>query len=520
VVGGIPVVQINSYIRKPNIYKGNPQLLGSFGTNEDNSEWIGRTMNYYIGLNYGWPDFILRICDGIGFQNMAEVTIYRSTVSSKVYKVSPGYGKKETIKGLTTGTTVAAFYNNIVKANELQTLKVKSATIGNELAVGNTISKGDTLIVLSADSTNTSKYILDVTANGLNSDAVLTSATYSINVNGSIGTIGGFKQGTLLKNVFAGVVVPTGATLTITDANDAYMSLTKLNYDTAYVNVKATDNIYFEVIAENGTTKILYQLMPTSNPSDAYVTSDVYSIDQFGSLIQFIPTGTSVASLISNIIPAPGATIVIYDKASFTRQIGDVYKDDKLIVTSADGKSIKAYYFSMLNFHVNTYLAYVISDDYQIDQVNYTIVGPKTSTTLGEFYAKLYPSFGATLKVLDKNGNVSNLADLSLGDKLLVTAADGKSTALYTIDVDITSFKPIAELIKMYPNPTTDRVIINGLAKGNRVQVFNTIGITLRDVIVDKSTEYVSLSAQPAGIYVFVISSGEKFINIQKIIKK
>jgi len=76
------------------------------------------------------------------------------------------------------------------------------------------------------------------------------------------------------------------------------------------------------------------------------------------------------------------------------------------------------------------------------------------------------------------------------------------------------------EMIKMYPNPTTDKVVINGLTKGNRVRVYNATGITLRDVTVNNSTEYVSLAAQPAGIYVFVISSGEKYVSIQKIIKK
>jgi hypothetical protein len=175
----------------------------------------------------------------------------------------------------------------------------------------------------------------------------------------------------------------------------------------------------------------------------------------------------------------------------------------------------------MLNFNVNKYLAFVISDDYIIDQVAFTISGPMSSTTLGEFYNRLYPSFGATLSVLDKDGNVSTAADLSVGDQLLVTAADGMTTAMYSIDVNNTkAIDPVSESIKMYPNPTTGRVIINGLTKGNRVQVFNSVGVTLRDVIVDNSTEYVSLSAQPAGMYMFVISSGEKHINIQKIIKK
>jgi hypothetical protein len=508
-----------SYYRKPHIYKANPVPLASYGTSAETSEWTMVNEAKLTAQGYGYPANRAKIMDGIGSHIMDDVTIYRSTVTSKFYKVSPGYSMNETIKGITTGTTVSGFYNNIIKANALQSLKVMSG--GVELAEAAAIKNGDVLTVLSADSTNTSKYTLEVSTTGLSANAILTSTKYTIEVTGSTGMIGGIKQRELLRNVLTGVVVPAGATLTIVDANDAYMTLTKLNYDSAYVNVIATDQVFFEVIAENGTTMVLYQLKPTTNPSEAYVTSDVYSIDQFASLIQFVPPGTSVSSLLNNVTPAPGATIVIYDKAGFTRTKGDIYKDDKLIVTSEDGKATKAYYFSMLNFNVNTYLAYVISDAYTVDQVQRTIVGPLGTTTLNEFYNKLYPSFGANMKVLDKDGNVSTMADLSLGDQLLVTAADGNTTAVYKITVDVTNVvDPLAGTIKMYPNPTTDKVVINGLAKGNRVRVFNATGITLRDVIVDHSTDYVSLAAHPAGVYIFVISDGDRHINIQKIMKK
>lgn len=518
-VGGKSLSQVSTIIRKPNIYKGNPIVGGSNGATYDDSEWSFRNQAYFQNLKYGWPEYVLRMADGIGSHNMNEVTIYRSTVASTVYKVSPGYSKNETIEGIKTGTIVSGFYANINKADPNQSLTVKS---GNKVLVdADAITKGDSLIVLSADSTNISKYILDVTANGLSSNAILTSTKFTVDVNGTTGTIGGIKQRELLKNVLANVVVPTGAKLTITDANDAYMSLTKLNYDTSYVNVIATDKVFFEVIAENGTSKVLYQLKPTVNPSDAYITSDVYSVDQFAFLIQFIPNGTSVSALLNNVYPSAGAKVVIYDKAGFLRENGDIYKDDKLIVTSSDGKVTKAYYFSMLNFNVNSYLAYVISDDYTVDQVARTISNnPTTKTTLAEFKAKLYTSFGATLMVTDKNGVESTLGDLSQGDKLKVTAADGKTIAVYDINVDVTGIAPITENIKMYPNPTSDRIVINGLTAGNRVQVFNAVGVTLRDVIVENSTEYVSLSAQPKGIYVFVISSGGKHINIQTIIKQ
>jgi len=520
-IGGVTEDQIQSTFRKPEIYKPNPVIGGSNGTTLEDSEWYFTNYAYYVGLNYGWPDNIIRVVDGIGSHNMTEVTIQKSTVTSKLYKVSKGLSNEETIRGIITGTTVSGFYDAIVKADPAQALKVTSKVDGIKLLDDAALANGDTLVVISKDSTNTTRYILDVTVSGLNHDAVLTSAPYTIDVATTTGTISGFDKNTLLKTVFDGVTVPAGATLTITDQNDAYMSLVKLNYDSVYVNVIATDQIYFEVIAEDGTTKIVYQLKPTVNPSDAYVTSDLYSVDQLASVIQFVPVGTSLHSLLANLYPATGATMAVYDKGGFERTSGDIYRDDKIIVTSADGTVTKAYYFIIFDI-IHVPMAYVISDVYQINQIYLIINVASLPTSISDFKANLYPSFGANLKVIDANGNESALTNLVLGDKLLVTSSDGNLSATYSIQAPygISADQGAISSIKMYPNPTDGKVIVQGLAKGNRVQVFNAAGIALRDVIAENSTDIFSLESQPAGIYIFVISSGNQHLTIQKIIKK
>lgn len=238
-------------------------------------------------------------------------------------------------------------------------------------------------------------------------------------------------------------------------------------------------------------------------------------------MIKYVPVNTSVHTLMDNVTPATGASISVIDKAGFERLSGHIYRDDKLVVTAADGKTKKVYYFYMLSFYVTDYLAYVISDEYQVEQVKRVISGPALGTSIADFKGKLYPSFGATLKVIGENGNESTGSTLALKDRLLVTAADGNTTATYLI-TDVTGNKPsvITSSIKMYPNPTDGRVVVQGLAKGNRVQVFNAAGVTLRDVIVENSTDYVSLESQPSGIYIFVVSAGTQHITIQKIVKK
>lgn len=445
----------------------------------------------------------------------------KSTITSKFYKVSEGYSLNETIIGGIMHTTVSAFYSNITRASELQTLKVISAFSGAELAAADAISNGDTLVVVSADGKHTTKYILEFTSICLGCYTYLTSTIYTVSVTGSTGTITGFPKYTLLKTVLAGLVIPAGATLTMVDQNDAYKTIVKLNFDTAYVNTQATPDVYFEVVAENGETKVLYQLMPISTPSDAYITSDGYSVDQSISGIQFVPPGTSVASLYRNVTPAPGATMKVLDKAGLVRSTGIIYKDDRLVVTSKDGTTNKYYYFLEPDFGRVPNVAFVVSDDYQIDQLYFAISGVPEGISITEFKSKLYPAYGATLKVIDANGNESTLATLKPGDQLKVTSADGTRITTYSITFT-TGVDPVnvASTIRMTPNPTTGRVVVHGMVKGNRLRVLNPAGITVYDVIVDSSTETISLDDQPAGMYIFVVSAGTRIIKIQKIAKK
>ena len=53
--------------------------------------------------------------------------------------------------------------------------------------------------------------------------------------------------------------------------------------------------IFFEVVAENGVNKIIYQLMPKLWKSDAFVTSNVFEVDQEASLINLVPDGIATS---------------------------------------------------------------------------------------------------------------------------------------------------------------------------------------------------------------------------------
>jgi hypothetical protein len=539
--GGKQLDQRSSITRKPYVQHGNPEPGASFGPQNGPQlepygtltkgnfgvEWAWYTPDFYYAQNYGWADAELGISRGIGSHQMDPITFYKSTISSSVYKVSPGYSLKETIKGVKTQTTVNDFVGNINKEDPKQTLAFKN--LSKVLGGNDALSNGDTLVVLSADSLNKTKYILSVTEKGLSTNAKLTalpSSNYYISEVWTTGNIWRIPVGTTIKTVLANVIVPAGATLTVIDKKDKYVPFQKLNYDTTYVNVQVTDNIFFEVVAEDGVTKIKYQLIPNVNASDAFVTSDVYTVDQKLGTIALVPRGTTVKSFFANLVPATGATLKLIDKKGYERTTGNVYQDDKLVVTSADGKTTKVYYLTMLLTRESTgekvnYLAILMSDVYIVDQKNLTISGPSAETLLTDFNKKIYALFSATAVVVNAQGQVSTAKDLNRGDKVKVTAVDGFTVAYYTLQLDYTSVNiPGIEDLEVYPNPTSGKVNLNGLTPGYRIMVCNLLGTPVVDKIAGKSLEIISLENQPAGLYFVIVSNANKMEGVYKIVKQ
>jgi hypothetical protein len=519
---GTPLDQIQGFTRKPDIYLGNTEVAGSWGDTInplETGEWIMVDRPYFNRIGVGWPMDILRVTDGLGSHFMNEVTAYKSTVTSNAYKVSQGYSMDEEIRGAITGTTVAQFLGNVNKVDEGQTLTVKSG--GVEIVGDVALTHGDSLVVKSADMTNTSMYFIEVTADGLSSDALLTSDTYTITAEPP--QVTGFEIGTLLKDVVAGVNVPAGASMNIIDANDAYVPLKTINFDTLYVDVLATSNVYFEVVAEDGATVVVYQLMPNGAATDAYVTSSIFDVDQDAQLIKLIPEGTTVPALLGNLVPATGATLVLLDKLGYERTVGMVVQDDQLVVTAADGVTTRTYYLSMLG-SVSNYLAYVVSDVYTVDQVALSISGSAVTgaLTVTNFMANLIPAPLATMEVQDNTGAGKAGADmLADDDQVQVTAGNGVNMVVYTITLDHTSIQePGLTELNIYPNPTSNQFFIEGLEPGLRIRVYNAVGMALRNIKAYNSIEQISLDDQPNGMYYITISNDEDVIGRYKVIKQ
>jgi hypothetical protein len=535
VLAGKPVNMTANYMRKPEVYKGRTEqgAVGSFGTNPEDSEWTWRDRAYWQARNAGWPMEILNCGNDLGQHYMYEPTHYKSTVSSAFYKVSEGYSMTEEIRGITTGTTVSTFLSNLNKANEKQVLTVKKGNA--DLGMDELLSMDDLLVVLSADSVNTSQYKLYVTEEGLSSNAILTSSIYEVEIvsqpksatqedNAGSGLIKGFEYGTQLRTILNNITIPYGANLNIIDGQGAYVSLKKLNFDTATVYVTVNPDTYFEVIAENGITRIVYQLQPNASENDAFILSDVYNVVQSQNLVEFIPRGTSVGTFMINIVPSLGASVKLVDKMGHERTEGSISQDDKVVVISPNGLVTRVYHLSMLRTQYilsTTYLAYVLSNEYKVDQVDYIIDGATTTTTINDFYARITPSMGATAVVVDANGNAKTTGTLVNGDMLKVTSADGHIEVMYELKVvAVSSNLTAGTQIEIYPNPTTGRLNVRGIEAGNRIQVYNSNGAVVRDMKVRSNVEVLSIDDQPAGMYLIVISNDNTLLGRYKAVKK
>ncbi len=531
VVGGKTANMITNWIRKPHIYQGNPVIQGSFGTTPEDSEWTYTDQPYWQARNVGWPLEILNVGNDIGQHFMDAPTHYKSTVTSKVYKVSEGYSMNEQIRGLTTGTTVNQFLSGITKANEMQTLKVMGAN--GEITGDAVIMANDALEVMSADSTNTTKYVLDVTDEGLSSDAVLRSARYTITIDvepksatdghEGMGSVTGFEYGTSLKTVLANIDVPMGASMTVIDGEGAYVPLTTLNFDTAYVNVTVNEDIYLDVVAENGVTTILYQLVPAGTESDAFLLSDIYNVKQKEQLVEYVPRGTNVATLLSNVVAASGGSVKIVNKWGQERVDGGVADDDKIIVTSANGMYTKAYFISKLANDATPetkYLAYILSDVYMVNQEMNKVEGVAGDEPVGDFLTKITAAAGATAMVVDMEGNEKASGDIDKEDMVKVVSADGKIVVYYTFGTLTSNEAVNSEGIELYPNPTNGDINISGVKEGYRIQIYNSVGSVIRDINVQNSIERISIKDQPAGMYMVVIRDGNSLIGRYKSIKQ
>jgi formylmethanofuran dehydrogenase subunit D len=222
------------------------------------------------------------------------------------------------------------------------------------------------------------------------------------------------------------------------------------------------------------------------------------------------------------LVASEGATMKVVDKKGFQRMDGTVADDDKLVVTSADKTVTVVYHISKLATQYvpeTTYLAYILSREYAIDQVVYNVAGVSGTETVSSFLTKVTPAAGASVAVVDKNGTVKINGDINGGDMVKVTSADGRIVVYYTFGPLTSASLTQANQIELYPNPSNGKLNVTGVEKGQRIQVYNSVGSAIIDINVESSHEILSIEKHPAGLYMIVVSDQNKLLGKYKAVK-
>ena len=118
-----------------------------------------------------------------------------------------------------------------------------------------------------------------------------------------------------IEDVLDNVDVPALAVLNIIDADGNLVALQALDMsDSTYRKTMLMGDVWFEVIAQDGSG-ITYLLDQGILSSDAWLTSNVYTVNQENLTIADILEGTTVEVLLRNLVPAGNALMQVYDKA-------------------------------------------------------------------------------------------------------------------------------------------------------------------------------------------------------------
>ncbi len=505
-----------SWRRKPHfVTPGTEYERGWAGTVETSDWWANEIGDEFQGINLNWGG----ISFDVGSHTMEPTSVYKSTVSSMVYLVDDGYEGELFIEGVSYGENVEQFYANLIQPDTGQTLEVLSNVDGTPKAMDDAIAADDTLKVISADSVNMTKYVISTTP--LDNDAVLTTVDGSdvtIDIDGNTGVISGFDYDMTLAALLDEIEKPALANLYIKDSDGGLVPTKVLNNDTVYVDARVSDAYNFTVIAQNMQDSIVYDLQPGLGDNKAYVTSDLYEVDQDLFIISLIGQGVTVPAFLDNLIIPEGVTVTVYDKAGFERTEGNVAFDDYLLVESEDGTQEATYYLHFLQEETGN-LAYVLSDVKTVNEEAKMIMGVEEGTTVSELLAILIPAPEAVVSVVDADGNEVASGEILDGYQVKVVSGNGDLTVFYDIEILVSTADHEMAEMSVYPNPVRSMLYVENLTMNSQVTVKNVLGQTLVSMPSAEAHSGINVSQLSDGIYLLVVEKGDQVTSITKFVK-
>lgn len=506
IIDGVFVSDMSATVleRKKEIWKGNPDNFGSFGTGTTGTnEW-----DKYQGAMY------------IGTHPYDQYLGYISTVYSSIYDVSPDYGPGQTIDFVPQGTSVDSFMSRVIP-NGIEEILIVTNNDSSITKTGtDIILDGDRLNVLSGTKTNTTIYTIMVREP--DHDAFLTSSVYNIAFIGESGTVANIPAFTTLEEMLSNISKPQFALLNIIDAKNQLVETEKVLPDTlVVVKTMVSDSIKLEVIAQDRETKVVYSLV--MNVENPYVTSDFYLVRQSDNVIDMFRLNTRVNTFLSRLVPSTGSTMTVVDKYGNTRGMeGIMYKDDHLVVS--DGSKSTTYSLKDMFEVISTdaYLRYIKVNGLTIDgfdpvTLSYSVTMDQSSGLPPLPVVSAAPN-QASAKVSISQAVILNGNDAEKTATIGVVAEDGVSNNVYTIVFNLNTLisDTKKEMVTINAEGMTICIQTRSIGENYLVEVFN---ITGKKIIQRKMTgpnERIPVY-EPEGLYIVKVkSTGET--KIEKII--
>jgi hypothetical protein len=119
----------------------------------------------------------------------------------------------------------------------------------------------------------------------------------------------------------------------------------------------------------------------------------------------------------------------------------------------------------------------------------------------------------------DQGRQVKTVCSSRFGNSPLLKEYEDTYTAWTSVTIPSESEKIPDVIISVYPNPATDRVVIDNAPVGAVVTILDMSGRELRRRTLAGNRETVSIATLPQGLYLFIIQTDTRKI-INKIIKK
>jgi hypothetical protein len=335
-LAGVKLTGTIALVRKPTVHQGTLERIGGAGETAESSEWIVIPNNF----------------NNLGIHIMDPITNFKSTVTSIVLKVTPGYsGPNLSITGNISDYTPASIETVLDKADDSQTFAFMRGD--TEVGADQNLADGDVLKVTSGDGKSITNYTL-INATLDNNTSLTALEGSGLTISGDI--ISGATVGMTLKDVLANLQFGDKSVLNVVDASGALQPLTVHNVDSLMYDVMVSNNVFIEVVAEN-KDKMTYSFDLGLGNSDAILLSNILEIDQENKRIMELPLGSSAPGMLRMVFANEGATIRILDKGGLERTMGFLNIDDVVEVTAPDGVTKVVYGFDagMFPVSVNPY---------------------------------------------------------------------------------------------------------------------------------------------------------------------